>query len=827
MRKSYQYASVIAAISLFGLGGAALLLHDKHSQGTVSDDVYWKKVAQVEERAAHNSDDAQVDDLVKLADRLNANSNLMPTNSTRIADMSRVKKEEPKKTMKLFDALNDDKDKDKEKEKSQETQPTPAQVMTPTIPAQSNEEIRQDVQENPKVDDQTTPQEEPTTQEGWNEEHTMYFRDGIYVTGEQEIDGDHYFFRDNGEVYDGWRDKEDENGNNVRLYYTKGKRASGRTEIGEDTYFFNKETGIMETNYWYTPSANEKYFYGDNGKELRGTTANIDGELYSFDESGKLQTGLHTEKYKGIEIQTYSDGSGKKIFGQTVTVGDKQYKLDAFTGGVYDGEWEGNKYKDKDGNYVSGKQVIAGRTLMFDENNELVHFWFKDKDGNHYFADPNSGELVTGLVTIDGKKYYFDKSSHQATKEGWQEAGALGMGKDGKVYFVPDGENAPYLATGKTKIGNDEYMFDEETGLLLTNQNGDYLTDENGKVTTGEQTVDGKERFYDPKTGKRIVGWYTDSNNKTYYYSADDGKVKGERIIDGVTFQFDNDSGELLSRGLVGDFFINDDGSIHKGLKTIDGKTYYFKPENQGKMAKGFTSIPGKYNNGKAISAYFGEDGVMKTGVLDIEGQEYYADPEKGIIRDDIVERDGKKYYYRANGVLFKGGKIKSGKKTITSDASGVVTNISEGLENPLLPANGSVETHPMGAPKQPGNPFQPGWCTTWAYDRFYEVYGYDPGIRGNGEANVRELVSAHPDKFQMSDTPVAGSLFSVPSGVISNGDAAIAGHVGFVEKVDGDTIYVSEGAYGSRGTVGYVKYNLSSFYGGKAKFAVPTDSDF
>ena len=57
-------------------------------------------------------------------------------------------------------------------------------------------------------------------------------------------------------------------------------------------------------------------------------------------------------------------------------------------------------------------------------------------------------------------------------------------------------------------------MFDED-GVLITNAKDDYYTDENGKVSTGEQKVDGKERYYDEETGKRIVGWYTDKNNKT------------------------------------------------------------------------------------------------------------------------------------------------------------------------------------------------------------------------------------------------------------------------------------------------------------------------
>lgn len=37
---------------------------------------------------------------------------------------------------------------------------------------------------------------------------------------------------------------------------------------------------------------------------------------------------------------------------------------------------------------------------------------------------------------------------------------------------------------------------------------------------------------------------------------------------------------------------------------------------------------------------------------------------------------------------------------------------------------------------------------------RFYELYGYDPGFSGDGSSCVKELVAAHPDKFERSSSP-------------------------------------------------------------------------
>lgn len=76
------------------------------------------------------------------------------------------------------------------------------------------------------------------------------------------------------------------------------------------------------------------------------------------------------------------------------------------------------------------------------------------------------------------------------------------------------------------------------------------------------------------------------------------------------------------------------------------------------------------------------------------------------------------------------------------------------------------------------------GECTWFAWGRFYEIYGYNPGFTGDGWDCVRQLVAAHPDKFEVSDTPVVGAIFS---GVGVN-------HVGIVVGWDGTNITIQEG---------------------------------
>lgn len=117
------------------------------------------------------------------------------------------------------------------------------------------------------------------------------------------------------------------------------------------------------------------------------------------------------------------------------------------------------------------------------------------------------------------------------------------------------------------------------------------------------------------------------------------------------------------------------------------------------------------------------------------------------------------------------------------------------------------------------------GQCTWFAWGRFYEIYGYDPGFRGDGYQCAGQLLATHPDKFYKSDTPVPGAVFST-NGVTRN-------HVGIIIAVDGDNITVQDGNYNGSSDSFAVAQNdwgtwtttLSEFqakYGGGVIFANP-----
>ena len=76
------------------------------------------------------------------------------------------------------------------------------------------------------------------------------------------------------------------------------------------------------------------------------------------------------------------------------------------------------------------------------------------------------------------------------------------------------------------------------------------------------------------------------------------------------------------------------------------------------------------------------------------------------------------------------------------------------------------------------------GQCTWFAWGRFYEIHGYSPGFTGDGWKCAKQLVSAHPDKFKLSNTPAVGAIFSCIG----------RNHVGIVIGWDGTNITIQEG---------------------------------
>ena len=124
---------------------------------------------------------------------------------------------------------------------------------------------------------------------GWKQLSTgMGYRDfrGDFVTGWQEIDGEHYYFNDDYALVTGWFTE-----GNVTYYLDEqGKRVSGWFDIDGNSYCFDDNghllTGWVERNGVIV-------YLGEDGLPVSGWFTDA-GNTYYLDESGSPCTGMLT-----------------------------------------------------------------------------------------------------------------------------------------------------------------------------------------------------------------------------------------------------------------------------------------------------------------------------------------------------------------------------------------------------------------------------------------------------------------------------------------------------------------------------------------------------
>ena len=130
----------------------------------------------------------------------------------------------------------------------------------------------------------------------------------------------------------------------------------------------------------------------------------------------------------------------------------------------------------------------------------------------------------------------------------------------------------------------------------------------------------------------------------------------------------DNYSEEELKSGFIveeGAVYYYENGEKYTGEKKIDGKWYYFNPNNNGKVTIGWQELTEKTGNKKTV--YSGNDGVMCYGEKKISGKWYYFNTVTGKMAtgwQKLTEKTGNKktVYYGSNGAMCYGEKKISGK---------------------------------------------------------------------------------------------------------------------------------------------------------------------
>ena len=400
---------------------------------------------------------------------------------------------------------------------------------------------------------------------------------------------------------------------------------------------------------------------------------------------------------------------------------------------------ENEKDNNKDAQVIKEEEISADQeevVLKADEEKkssgikEKKTGWDITKSGVFYYSE--GGDPVSGIVTIDGRKYLFDNTG-RLTDDGWHDT------ETGKVY-TEDGillsgwknidkkpryfENDGTVAVGFHEISGEKFYFNNDgtirTGLIdvdgkkyLFTEKGaakgwntvngkKYYFDENGIMRTGTVSISGKKYLFNDSGN--IVPGFNVFKGKLYYVKMSGEIATGTINLNGEKYFFGKD-GIISSKGWIKNaagqyYYVADGGKVSTGWISDSGKRYYMKEDgtkktgwvkvnkklyflgNDGTMKTGwikrgqkqyFFSSDGSMKTGWLTSGskkyYFAQDGVMKTGWLNTSGKMYFFN-SSGVMQKGWLKRGGNTYYMGSDGVMKK-GVVAIGGKSYLFEANG------------------------------------------------------------------------------------------------------------------------------------------------------------
>lgn len=402
----------------------------------------------------------------------------------------------------------------------------------------------------------------------FNNEHPELERyylgaDGLPVTGWQTINGNKYFFQDDGNMVV-------HRFFNNYYFYNDGTIARNK-RLNIPTHYIMREF----PNIYEFDNDGVGKFISSDFKDLRQKTAYFvqdkDGYWHYYDEIGWPVNGSTT--VDGYDMYFHL-GTGRQAKGELVDIKGKVYYFD---------KDNGRKVKDTTFDF-DGKTYVADQSgaLSIKSQSTERNRYISDSEGNWYYVN-DKGYLLLGAHTIDNVNVYFGTNGVQY-----------------KGHFAPD-----------------NHYYDKDNGALVTDRlvedgGKEFYVDEEGKKFNGTKYLDGiqyyfsygekvkgefdypyrGDHYYDKETGALVTGKYFEHKNNWYYANSKGNILTGRRVIDGKHV-----------------YFYDDDYGQYKGIQAKDkliilgSKTYYYLP-GSGNRADNVTLT---INH---VTYYFDNDGV-------------------------------------------------------------------------------------------------------------------------------------------------------------------------------------------------------------------------
>ena len=410
-------------------------------------------------------------------------------------------------------------------------------------------------------------------------------------------------------------------------------------------------------------------------------TSDDQGNWY-YVKDGKALTGLQTIDY----VDVYFDADGKQVKDDTRQIDGSTYHFAKDSGQITRNAFASDKmgnwyYFGQDGKALTGKQIVDNFTLYFYPNGVQAKDAFVILDGNTYYFQKDSGQLVSNRYWSDdeGNWYYSDKDGRLLI--GAQTVDFV------NVYFYDDGVQV------KGDFAPNGHYYDKDTGALVTNRYVEkdgkwYYVNDKGDKLIGAQTIDGVEvyfdkdgvqakgifanadHFYDKDTGAAVRDQIVEVDGKRYYVGPDGRKVySGTHIVHGeevnlIVGDGHQAFGEFTGHGDSGDYIRFDGKKVTKAgfVKTKDNHWYYLDGKG-GKLVSVqvidgelyYFGLPtrkyyyGMQSRGELIYAHYSDITPYRTHI-------YYLNESTGAaLKNQYHEWEGSWYYFGPNWYALTG----------------------------------------------------------------------------------------------------------------------------------------------------------------------------
>lgn len=280
------------------------------------------------------------------------------------------------------------------------------------------------------------------------------------------------YFGDNGKVYNnGWKQIGDS-----WYHFTDGWMDSGWFDLDGKTYYLGN-SGAMTVGWRRLPDEHDEwgecwYYFNSSGKRISGGEQTISGEVYVFDDYGRMLNGwVNMSDYtsSGRDDLSTSDIDSLKYFRSGGQRG---------SGWVYlasPDEAEENWYYLKDGRAYSAKYKttatgsryglakIKGETYCFDRRGRMVTGLVEIEDGRKFYFDDDNGKMRTGRVVVNDDEHYNEVFYFTTTGSIGNKGGAFTGVKDGTLYedgnLVAAEDGMRYE---KVRVDGKEYVVNEQ-----------------------------------------------------------------------------------------------------------------------------------------------------------------------------------------------------------------------------------------------------------------------------------------------------------------------------------------------------------------------------